>query len=178
MLVDAESALVLLKKSFVFLPYVSFQKQKEEKQKREKKLEKKLTQKQKWEKQKQARMSQALKEAEKWKAKAEKLEKDLTTARTELHISKMNEKDPRESIFTLPSADPKTSDAYKQLETTSRKKHEALNDHKAILLWYDTNYQAQTQMLGQLLKSNGGTMPSIPEPPLLTAIRNERIQRK
>ena len=65
-LVDAESALVLLKKSFVCLPYVSFQKQKTENQKKEKKL----TQKQKWEKQKQARMSPALKEAEKWKAKA------------------------------------------------------------------------------------------------------------
>ena len=173
-LVDAESALVLLKKSFVCLPYVSFQKQKAENQKKEKKL----TQKQKWEKQKQARMSQALKEAEKWKAKAEKLEKDLKTARTELHISKMNEKDPRESIFTLPSADPKTSDAYKQLETFSRKKQDVLNDNKTLLLWYDTNYKAQTQMLGQLLMANGGTMPSIPEPPLLTAIRNERIQRK
>ena len=36
-LVDAESALVLLKKSFVCLPYVSFQKQKEENQEKEKK---------------------------------------------------------------------------------------------------------------------------------------------
>ena len=83
-LVDAESALVLLKKSFVCLPYVSFQKQKEENQKKEKKL----TQKQKWEKQKQARLSQALKEAERWKAKAEKLESDLKIARTDLRIAK------------------------------------------------------------------------------------------
>ena len=72
----------------------------------------------------------------------------------------------------------KTSDAYKQLESTSRKKQDVLNDHKSLLLWYDTNYKAQTQMLGQLLMSNGGTMPPIPEPPLLTTIRNERIQRK
>ena len=173
-LVDAESALVLLKKSFVCLPYVSFQKQKTENQKKEKKL----TQKQKWEKQKQARMNQALKEAERWKKKAEDLEKDLKTARHELRISRSNEKPPQESIFVAPVVDVKATDVYKQLETTTRKKQDVLNDHKQLLLWYDTNYQAQTQMLGQLLKSNGGTMPPIPEPPLLTAIRNERIQRK
>ena len=173
-LVDAVSALALLKKICVCLPYVSFQKQKAESQKKEKKL----TQKQKWEKQKKAMLSQALKEAEKWKAKAEKLESDLIIARTDLRIAKANEKPPHESIFTAKVVDPKASDEYKQLESTSRKKQDVLNDHKTLLLWYDTNYKAQTQMLGQLLVSNGGKMPPIPEPPLLTTIRNERIQRK